>query len=134
MRVVHVHTLACSLAAASLCESTRATAPDLRAPRGQGRLSVEHQACNLHAAGTVAATDRNGRERLCRYGARPPFALRNLSRLPDGRIAYRLKYDSPGRRSIYRARRGSERGGRRVRIPAFSIVVPRVSHSTNCTG
>ncbi|XXY50995.1 transposase [Sorangium sp. So ce269] len=44
----------------------------------------------------LAAHDREGRERLFRYGARPPFALERFSELADGRIAYRLK--APNRR------------------------------------
>jgi hypothetical protein len=35
--------------------------------------------------------DREGLERLCRYGARPPFSLERLSILADGRVAYRLR-------------------------------------------
>ena len=30
-------------------------------------------------------------ERLCRYGARPPFSLERLSKLRDGRVAYLLR-------------------------------------------
>ncbi|MCU0686025.1 MAG: transposase, partial [Polyangiaceae bacterium] len=44
----------------------------------------------------LTAHDREGRERLFRYGARPPFALERFSELGDGRIAYRLK--TPNRR------------------------------------
>ena len=44
----------------------------------------------------LAAPDREGRERLFRYGARPPFALEHFSELADGRVAYRLKV--PNRR------------------------------------
>jgi Putative transposase len=39
----------------------------------------------------VRAGDAEGRERLCRSGARPPFSLERLSLLPDGRVAYRLR-------------------------------------------
>ena len=39
----------------------------------------------------MRAGDREGLERLCRYGARPPFSLERLSRLADGRVAYRLR-------------------------------------------
>jgi len=45
---------------------------------------------NLHATVVIAGDDDLGRERLMRYGARPPFALDRLRRLPDGRIAYRV--------------------------------------------
>ena len=39
----------------------------------------------------VKAGDRAGLERLCRYGARPPFSLERMSLLPDGRVAYLLR-------------------------------------------
>jgi hypothetical protein len=45
---------------------------------------------SLHAARTVAAHDRAGLERLCRYGLRAPFAQSRMSLLPDGRVHYRL--------------------------------------------
>jgi hypothetical protein len=35
--------------------------------------------------------EREGLERLCRYGARPPFRLERLSILPDGRVTYLLR-------------------------------------------
>lgn len=38
-----------------------------------------------------------GRERLMRYGARPPFSLDRLRVLPGGRIAYRIKKLGAGR-------------------------------------
>ncbi|WP_233262328.1 transposase [Vitiosangium sp. GDMCC 1.1324] len=39
--------------------------------------------------------DRQGLERLCRYGARGALALERLSRAEDGRIAYRKKRPLP---------------------------------------
>jgi len=39
----------------------------------------------------VRAGDREGLERLCRYGARPPFRLERMSLLPDGRVASLLR-------------------------------------------
>ncbi len=39
----------------------------------------------------VRAGDRDGLERLLRYGARPPFSLERISILPDGRVAYLLR-------------------------------------------
>ena len=50
---------------------------------------------SLHAAQAVSAGDREGLERLCRYGLRPPFAQERLSLLPDGRVAYRLRRPWP---------------------------------------
>jgi len=52
------------------------------------------QGFDLHADVCVAAGDRDGRERLCRYIPRPPRVLERLSRTQDGRIAYERKYKS----------------------------------------
>jgi hypothetical protein len=54
------------------------------------------QGFDLHADVCVAAGDRDGRERLCRYILRPPRVLERLSRTQDGRIAYERKYKSEG--------------------------------------
>jgi hypothetical protein len=64
------------------------------APEEVPRLhhAVEHEGWNLHAGVHIAAGDDLGRERLLRYGARPALALDRLRRLPDGRIAFRIKY------------------------------------------
>lgn len=59
--------------------------------------AVEHEGFNLHASVRIAADDDCGRERLCRYGARPPFSLERLRVLPGGRIAYRIKNVGAGR-------------------------------------
>ncbi len=45
----------------------------------------------LHADVHVAARERSGLERLCRYLARPPLPEERLSWQPDGRIEIRLK-------------------------------------------
>jgi hypothetical protein len=60
-------------------------------------IVVERDGFNLHADVRVEAGDDLGRERLCRYGARPPLSLERLRRLPGGRVAYRLKYVGRGR-------------------------------------
>lgn len=52
---------------------------------------------NLHASVAIAADDDLGRERLMRYGARPPLALERLRRMADGRVAYRIKKFRDGR-------------------------------------
>jgi hypothetical protein len=46
---------------------------------------------SLHANVAVPAGDRQRLERLCRYVARPPLAIKRLSRLPDGRLLYGLR-------------------------------------------
>jgi hypothetical protein len=53
---------------------------------------AEHEGFNLHAGVHIAKGDDLGREKLLRYGARPALALDRLRRLPDGKIAYRVKY------------------------------------------
>jgi len=59
--------------------------------------AVERDGFNLHASVRIAADDDLGRERLMRYGARPPIALDRLRRLPGGRISYRIKKLRDGR-------------------------------------
>jgi hypothetical protein len=59
--------------------------------RGKSPWSAEVLGFNIHAGSMVRAGDRDGLERLCRYGARPPFGLERISILPDGRVAYRLR-------------------------------------------
>jgi hypothetical protein len=60
-------------------------------PRGKSPWAGEVGGFNIHAGVTIRAGDRAGLERLCRYGARPPFSLERISLLPDGRVAYRLR-------------------------------------------
>jgi Putative transposase/Transposase zinc-binding domain len=50
---------------------------------------------SLHAHTHLHANDRQGLERLCRYGARGALALERLSRAEDGRIAWRMKRPLP---------------------------------------
>jgi hypothetical protein len=49
-------------------------------------LSAMVNGFSLHAACTVDEDDREGLERLCRYGLRSPFSQERLSLLPDGRV------------------------------------------------
>ena len=55
-------------------------------------FTAEYAGFNVHAGVAVAAHDRAGRERLCRYTARPAVCLSRVSVLPDGRVAYKVKY------------------------------------------
>jgi hypothetical protein len=64
--------------------------------RARGPMSAEAQGFSLHAGVQMAAADREGRERLFRYCARPSLSQERFSMLPDGRVAYALK--KPGRR------------------------------------
>jgi hypothetical protein len=58
---------------------------------GQASRCVSIAGISLHADVCVPARDRARLERLCRYVARPPVASERLSRLPDGRLLYRLR-------------------------------------------
>jgi Putative transposase len=60
------------------------------------RFSVDVDGFNVNAAVRVGADMDEARERLVRYCARPAIALDRISRLPDGRIAYRMKYPRRG--------------------------------------
>ena len=62
---------------------------------GKPALAVEHEGSNLHAGVRIEAGNDLGRERLCRYGARPPLSVERLRRLPGERVAYRRP--TPGR-------------------------------------
>jgi hypothetical protein len=52
---------------------------------------------DLDASVAIRAGDDLGRERLVRYAARPAVVLERLQKLPDGRYAYRTKYQRNGR-------------------------------------
>ena len=56
--------------------------------------AVTRHGFNMHASLTIGADDDLGRERLCRYGLRPPFSLSRFRVLRDGRISYRVKKSS----------------------------------------
>jgi len=58
-------------------------------------LCAQVSGFSLHAATHVDAADREGLERLCKYGLRPPFAQDQLSILPDGRVRYELRRPWP---------------------------------------
>ncbi len=63
-------------------------------PRKQPRCAFL-EGFSLHANTHLHANDRQGLERLCRYGARGALALERLSRAEDGRIAWRMKRPLP---------------------------------------
>ncbi|MBI5545355.1 MAG: transposase [Deltaproteobacteria bacterium] len=50
---------------------------------------------SLRAGTHVHQNDRQGLERLCKHGARPPIALRRLHKLADGSYSYALKVPLP---------------------------------------
>ena len=57
----------------------------------QTRRSAYVDGFSLHAGVRIHANDRQGLERLCRYIARPLFALDRLTQGEDGRLVYRMK-------------------------------------------
>jgi hypothetical protein len=69
-------------------------------PPHRGRHSAFLEGFSLHAGVHLHANDREGLEKLCGYGARPPLSLERLSALPDGRLAYQLKRPLPGGREV----------------------------------
>jgi len=66
--------------------------PDER-PVGKGTLCGQSHGFNLQNATRVAANDRDGRERLCRYILRPPLANDRLKLLGNGDV--RLDFKRP---------------------------------------
>jgi hypothetical protein len=64
--------------------------PDER-PVGKGTLCGQSHGFNLQGATRVAANDKDGRERLCRYILRPPLANDRLKILDDGNVRVELK-------------------------------------------
>jgi hypothetical protein len=58
--------------------------PDAAMERRERRLSASCDGFDVHCAVRIAAGDDQGRERLVRYCARPPFALDRIEGLADG--------------------------------------------------
>jgi hypothetical protein len=63
----------------------------LPVPSRSDRRGGHSRGFDVHAGVVVSASDREGRERLLRYCARPPLSLERLSVLRDGRIAYAIR-------------------------------------------
>lgn len=80
------------------------------------RFSSSYEGFDLHCAVRIAKDDDEGRERLIRYCARPPFALSRIEVMKDGRIAYRIK--TPRRGSTHRVMTPMEWMGR------LAILIP----------
>jgi len=64
---------------------------DLERVTSRGPRQAHLEGFDLHANVWVAANDRAGLERLCRYVLRPPFAQARLRLRDDGRVALELK-------------------------------------------
>jgi hypothetical protein len=59
--------------------------------RKEKRFSASYNGFDVHCAVRIAAEDDEGRERLIRYCARPPFSLERIEEMKDGRISYLMK-------------------------------------------
>jgi hypothetical protein len=79
----------------SLQQRLRWTEVDVRPPPRKQPRCAFLEGFSLHANTHLHANDRQGLERLCRYGARGALALERLSRAEDGRIAWRMKRPLP---------------------------------------
>jgi hypothetical protein len=67
----------------------------MEVPVSSRRLVATGMGFSLHAGTAVHGHDRQGLERLCRYGARGPASDCRLRRLDDGRYEYTPKRGSP---------------------------------------
>jgi hypothetical protein len=64
---------------------------DHQGEANQGRsLCARVAGFSLHAGQSAALDDRDGLERLCRYGLRAPFSQERLSLREDGQVVYEL--------------------------------------------
>ncbi len=64
-------------------------------PQKQKKRCAAVDGFSLHAGVSIAADDRKGLARLCRYGLRSSFSLKRLSLRDDGRLCYKLKRPWP---------------------------------------
>ncbi|MCP4202270.1 MAG: hypothetical protein GY769_10070 [bacterium] len=68
---------------------------DARQPERSAFATSSIGGFSLHANVAIHQNDREGIERLCRYGLRPAFALERLSWTEDGNIRYQYKRPAP---------------------------------------
>jgi hypothetical protein len=78
-------------------ESGEPAEPELSGALPRVRDAAVHERFNLHASVHLAAYDDLGRERLCRYLARPAFSLARFGVRRDGLVVYRVKKAGRGR-------------------------------------
>ncbi len=84
-----------ALQAASLQQLLPWAKAEVRAPPRSRPRCAQLEGFSLHANTHLHANDREGLERLCRYGARGALAMERLTRLEDGRLSYRMKRPLP---------------------------------------
>jgi hypothetical protein len=80
------------------CAPSKRASEDL--DRNEPRFSARHNGFDGHGDVRIAADDDEGRKRLIRSCARPPFALERIEALKDGPITYAVK--TPRRGSTHR--------------------------------
>jgi hypothetical protein len=101
LRVVRLLRKLDNLTCDGVIDALRAQATRRRLPLDQEEPSPPKRRCaflegfSLHANTRVHENDRDNLRCLCSYGARGPLSLERLSRLPDGRLAYRMKRPAP---------------------------------------
>ena len=77
---------------------------------------------SLHAARVVESHDRQGLERLCRYGLRAPFSQKGLSVLSDGRVRYELPRPWPNPSGVVELTMDTGRDLERIQIETLDMV------------
>jgi hypothetical protein len=88
--------------AQSLQQHLRGMELALRPPPKKQPRCAFLEGFSLHANTHLHASDRQGLERLCRYGARGALTLTRLKRQEDGRLSYRMKRPLPdGTRHLF---------------------------------
>jgi len=94
--------LAAAQAAAIETHTLLPAVPASLPPLLMHRRSVAFDGFSLHAAVQIGEHDREGLERLCRYGARPAFAGERITLTEGGLVSYRLKKRWPDGRTHLR--------------------------------
>jgi hypothetical protein len=97
-------------------------------PKPPPPLCARQAGYSLHASTWIRASDRDGLERLCRYGLRPPLSVGRLEALPDGSYAYRMKRRySDGREVLHFA-------GEALLLRLIALIPPPRTHLVRYAG
>lgn len=92
------------------------------------RLCARKDGFSLHAGVAVHENDRQGLERLARYGLRPAFALERLTEADDGTLRYQMKRRFSDGRYVLTFT------PRELVLRLCALVPPRRFHSTRYAG
>jgi hypothetical protein len=87
-----------ALAALEAASMTTAGGPVVDDPKPK-RLTAFLEGFSLNASVKIHENDKQGREKLCLYGARGAVAASRLEMLPDGKVSYRMKRPLPDGRT-----------------------------------